>query len=48
MQPGFSFAGAITTNSLQPEIGAALIRFLRNPNVEKVISDAGLIPIQQK
>lgn len=48
LQPGFSFAGAITSHSLQPEIGASLIRFLRNPNVEKVISDAGLIPVKDK
>lgn len=44
LQPGFSFAGAITHNSAQPEGAAALIRFLSNPNVREVISKAGLIP----
>jgi molybdate transport system substrate-binding protein len=44
LQPGFSFAGAITSNSTQPEIAAALIRFLSSPNVIDVIKTAGLIP----
>jgi molybdate transport system substrate-binding protein len=44
LQPGFSFAGAVTSNSLQPEVAASLIRFLSASNVAKVISTAGLIP----
>jgi len=48
LQPGFSFAGAITSNSTQPEIGASLIDFLRSPNVAKIISETGLIPLKQK
>ena len=43
LQPGFSFAGAITSNSTQPEIAAALIRFLSSPAVDGVIKNAGLI-----
>jgi molybdate transport system substrate-binding protein len=46
LQPGFSFAGAITSSSNQQEIGAALIRFLRSPNAAKIISEAGLKPAQ--
>lgn len=48
LQPGFSFAGAVTSKSLQPEIGASLIRFLKDSKVETVISDAGLIPVKEK
>ena len=44
LQPGFSFAGAVTSNSLQPEVAESLIRFLSASNVAKVISTAGLIP----
>jgi molybdate transport system substrate-binding protein len=43
LQPGFSFAGALTSNTFQPEAGAALIRFLKAPDVAEVISKAGLI-----
>jgi molybdate transport system substrate-binding protein len=45
MQPGFSFAGAITTNSTNPQGAAQLIKFLSAPNVTQVISKAGLIPV---
>ena len=44
LQPGFSFAGAVTTNTTQPDAAAALIRFLSSPNVIDVINTAGLIP----
>lgn len=45
MQPGFSFAGAITTNATNPQGAAQLIKFLSAPNVTQVISKAGLIPV---
>lgn len=44
MQPGFSFAGAITSKSTQPEATAALIRFLSSPSAREVIINAGLLP----
>lgn len=47
MQPGFSFAGAITTNSTQPQGAAELIRFLSAPKVSQVVSKAGLIPVSK-
>src|SRR5205807_8642219 len=31
LQPGFSFAGALTSNARQPEAGSALVRFLASP-----------------
>jgi molybdate transport system substrate-binding protein len=45
LQPGFSFAGAITTKAAQPEAGAALIRFLASAEAAPVITKAGLAPI---
>ena len=45
MQPGFSFAGAITTNAVNPDGAAELIKFLSAPSVTQVISKAGLIPV---
>ena len=45
MQPGFSFAGAITSNSGNPQGAAELIKFLSAPNMTQVISKAGLIPV---
>jgi molybdate transport system substrate-binding protein len=47
LQPGFSFAGAITTNTTQPEAAAAFIRFLSSPDVVQVIKNAGLIPAER-
>ena len=48
LQPGFSFAGAITSNSQQEQIGTSLIRFLSSPEFSKVISEAGLTPFDKK
>jgi molybdate transport system substrate-binding protein len=48
LQPGFSFAGAVTTASSQPEVGATLIRFLSDPGVAQVVSKAGLMPPKGK
>jgi len=45
LQPGFSFAGAITSNARQPEAGAALVRFLASPAAAPAISKAGLAPL---
>ena len=46
LQPGFSFAGALTANTRQPEAGASLIHFLSSPDVAEVISKAGLIALK--
>jgi molybdate transport system substrate-binding protein len=45
LQPGFSFAGALTSNARQPEAGGALVRFLASPEAVAVILKAGLAPI---
>ena len=45
LQPGFSFAGAITSTARQPEAAAALIRFLASPEVAPTILKAGLTPL---
>jgi molybdate transport system substrate-binding protein len=47
LQPGFSFAGALTTTAQQPEAGVALIRFLASPEAAEAISKAGLTPISR-
>jgi molybdate transport system substrate-binding protein len=44
LQPGFSFAGAITSTARQPEAAGALIRFLASPEAAPVITKAGLTP----
>ena len=44
LQPGFSFAGAITSNARQPEAGSALLRFLASPDAAQVKLNAGLTP----
>ena len=44
LQPGFSFAGALTGNSRQPEAASALIRFLASPDAALTILKAGLAP----
>jgi len=45
LQPGFSFAGAITTAARQPEPGLALLRFLAAPEAAATIVKAGLTPL---
>ena len=45
LQPGFSFAGAITSTARQPEAAAALIRFLASPEAAPTILKAGLTPL---
>jgi molybdate transport system substrate-binding protein len=44
VQPGFSFAGALTRNVQQPEAAAALIRFLSSAEAAPVILKTGLTP----
>jgi molybdate transport system substrate-binding protein len=45
LQPGFSFAGALTTTARQPEAASALIRFLASPEASPTITKAGLTPL---
>ena len=45
LQPGFSFAGAITSKAGEPEAGAALLRFLGSPEAAPAITKAGLAPV---
>jgi molybdate transport system substrate-binding protein len=44
LQPGFSFAGAVTTAARQPDAALALLRFLASPDVVPTIVKAGLTP----
>jgi molybdate transport system substrate-binding protein len=44
LQPGFSFAGALTSTAREPEAARALIAFLASPEAAPVISKAGLMP----
>ena len=44
LQPGFSFAGALTNSARQPEAATALLRFLASPEARPVIVKAGLAP----
>jgi molybdate transport system substrate-binding protein len=44
LQPGFSFAGAVTTNAREPEAAAALLKFLSSPQAAPVLVKAGLAP----
>ncbi|MEA2943410.1 MAG: molybdate transport system substrate-binding protein [Bradyrhizobium sp.] len=44
LQPGFSFAAALTRTAQQPEAATALIRFLASAEAATVISKAGLMP----
>ena len=44
LQPGATFAGAITTASRAPDAALALLRFLSSPEVASTIRNAGLTP----
>ena len=44
LQPGFSFAGILTTAAKEPQAAAALLRFLRSPDAAATITKAGLTP----
>jgi molybdate transport system substrate-binding protein len=45
LQPGFSFAGVISSNAREPEAASALIRFLASAEAASVITRAGLTPL---
>jgi molybdate transport system substrate-binding protein len=47
LQPGFSFAAALTSTARQPEAASALIRFLASPEAAPVIQKAGLTPVSK-
>lgn len=42
LQPGFTFAGAITSAARRPDAARALLRFLASPDVASTILKAGL------
>jgi molybdate transport system substrate-binding protein len=48
VQPGFSFAGALTRNVGEPEAAAALLRFLSSAEAAPVIAKAGLLSITER
>jgi molybdate transport system substrate-binding protein len=47
VQPGFSFAGALTRNVQQSEAATALLRFLASAEAAPVIAKAGLMPLSK-
>jgi molybdate transport system substrate-binding protein len=44
LQPGFSFAGAITAKAAEPDAATALLRFLSSAEAAPVLAKAGLAP----
>jgi molybdate transport system substrate-binding protein len=42
LQPGFTFAGALTSNGREPDAAKALLRFLASSDAAPVIIKAGL------
>ena len=44
LQPGFTFAGALTRSAQDTEAASALLRFLISPEAAPVITKAGLAP----
>jgi len=44
LQPGFTFAGALTSNAREPDAAKALLRFLASSETAPVIIKAGLSP----
>jgi molybdate transport system substrate-binding protein len=48
LQPGFSFAGVISTTAREPEAARALIRFLSSPEAASAITEAGLTPLSAR
>lgn len=48
VQPGFSFAAALTSKAQQLEAARALIRFLASPAAAPVIAKAGLAPVSER
>jgi molybdate transport system substrate-binding protein len=48
LQPGFSFAAAITRTARDPKAAEALIRFLSSPEAASTITKAGLTPVAKR
>jgi molybdate transport system substrate-binding protein len=48
LQPGFFFAGALTSTAREPEAASALLRFLAAPEAAPTILKAGLTPVSSK
>jgi molybdate transport system substrate-binding protein len=48
LQPGFSFAAALTSTARQPAVGRALIRFLASPEAAPTITKVGLTPLPER
>jgi molybdate transport system substrate-binding protein len=48
VQPGFSFAGALTRNAAEPEAAAALLGFLSSAEAAPVIAKAGLLAVAER
>ena len=48
LQPGFSFAGAITTGARRPDAALALLRFLASPEWDATLVEAGLTPPERR
>jgi molybdate transport system substrate-binding protein len=48
LQPGFTFAGAVTSAAGQPDAAVALLRFLSSPDVATTIVKAGLTPLAER
>jgi molybdate transport system substrate-binding protein len=46
LQPGFTFAGAVTVASHDPKAARALLEFLASPEARPAIVKAGLAPAQ--
>jgi molybdate transport system substrate-binding protein len=44
LQPGFLFAGAVTTHAKEPDAAAALLRFLASPETAPTLTKLGLAP----
>jgi molybdate transport system substrate-binding protein len=44
LQPGFTFAGALTRSAQEGDAAAALLRFLNSSEAASVITKAGLLP----
>jgi molybdate transport system substrate-binding protein len=47
LQPGFSFAGALTSTVREPDAASGLIRFLTSSEAAPVIAKAGLLPLSR-
>ena len=48
LQPGFSFAGAITSGARQPDAALALLRFLSSPEATPTLVKMGLAPVERR